>query len=123
MRVHADRRPVPDDIGLVIERERSRGLAVIDGVHENGYVVPREMYDQIEPGRAEVDYVDVLGELITRFDQAGGERTDAIVAHQDVADPADENSARRSVAVGGRALFRGCVGDGPRKVHSTFTVA
>src|SRR4051794_20636565 len=92
MRVHADRRPVPDDIGFVIERERSRGLAVIDGVHENGYVVPREMYDQVEAGRTEVDDVDVLGKLITRLDQPGDERTDAIVAHQDVADPADEDA-------------------------------
>src|SRR4051794_32857552 len=100
MRVHADRRPVPDDIGFVIERERSRGLAVIDGVHENGYVVPRQMHDQVETGSAEVDDVDVLGELITRLDQAGNERTDAVVAHQDIADPADEDA-----------------------FHSTFTVA
>src|SRR5947209_6113302 len=100
MRVHADRRPVPDDVRFVVERERSRGLAIIDGVHQDGNVVPREMHDQVETGGAEVDDVDVFGELVTRIDEAGDERTDAIVAHQDVADPADENA-----------------------FHSTFTVA
>src|SRR5436305_8202146 len=87
MRVHADRRPVPDDVRFVVERERSRGLAVIDGVHQDGNVVPGEMHDQVETGRTEVDDVDVFGELITRLNQAGDERTDAVVAHKDVAMP------------------------------------
>lgn len=87
-----------ENVVLAIEKNGSRRIVARNGVDENQRAQPDDLMREIESRRAEIDQLNILAELESRFELAQNERANAVIPEQDIPYAADERSSHRIFA-------------------------
>ena len=82
---------VAHDIRFAIEQNCSRSRFGIDGIDQDDGILCRDLIDQIKSRSSQIDDFDAIVELIAGSQKPRHVRSDAIIAQQNVADPADQH--------------------------------
>ncbi len=90
MRIHAHGGTVAHDICFAVKDDRSRIYIGVNGIDEDDSIFSRDLIDQIQGRGPQVGNFDAIFELVVGGQKARDVGPDAVIAEQDVSDPADQ---------------------------------
>src|SRR6266699_599487 len=102
MRVRTYSRRIPQDIAPAKQTDAAGFTFKLGGINKDQRIGPRKVYRKVKTRRAEVYQLHVL-KIVLRFKHLDGERSDAIIAHQNIPYTPDPDFSHRTFT---RAISR-----------------